>query len=903
MNRTITAIGATLLFTGFFSFTGTLQAQSAPGAQSIPITHTVGQATESAYLYLPNDYSTSTNTYPLLVFLHGMGEGACAGGLPALYNHGDAGGPPYFIERGQWPSSFTNPANGQTYKFIVLAPQYPCQWSYNGRQLTTILNNFIPNYRVDTSRIYVTGLSAGGIGTIEFAVHEGLPEPTYPAAAIVPMSPASIYPPTIWGQTIVNESIDTWAIGSDPADTFGIRARELVSVINSISPGFARFSNYPQGNPQGHCCWNTYYNPTYRESINGVQMNIYEWMLQHTRIGITPPPINLFPTANAGADQSITLPTNTITLSGSGSDSDGTIVSYAWTKVSGGSATIVSSNAATTVVNDLAQGTYRFRLTVTDDDGATASDEVVVNVVTQAGVLAPYTGTPKNIPGTIQVEEYDNGGEGVAYYDNAQGNVAAGSGYRVNEGVDIEVTADTNGEYNLGWTEAGEWTKYSVQVSTTGTYTLNARVASLLSDKSFRVELDGTTIATVTIPNTGGWQQWQTVSIPTITLTAGAHTIRVYNITDGFNLNWISFETMTVSPINQSPTANAGTDQTITLPTTTATLSGSGTDTDGSVISYNWSQMSGPTATIGTATSASTATTFTSAGTYIFQLTVTDNLGAIGTDTVTITINPAADPTPSGSGGGGGSSSSSSSRGTNRPIANAGSDIIIALPTTSVTLRGTGTYTDGSVSYYWTKQSGKSGARITTAANATTTITNLQLGTYVFRLEVTDSDGKRATDEVTVQVVSVGTVIPATASVAGATTSAQIQTTATILNVRKKPSAMGTLLGKVSKGSTGEIVATASGWTQVKFTTGLVGWVSNVYINNTTTPQSITKENSQIKTTATTLNVRKTPAGAIVGKVPFGTTGTVQSSQGSWTEILFSTVLRGFVSNSYIKAI
>lgn len=87
------------------------------------------------------------------------------------------------------------------------------------------------------------------------------------------------------------------------------------------------------------------------------------------------------PKANAGPDQVITLPTDSATLSGSGSDADGTVVAYAWTQVGGtATATIVDPSAATTVVEDLNVGVYVFELTVTDNDGLTGSDQVSVEV-------------------------------------------------------------------------------------------------------------------------------------------------------------------------------------------------------------------------------------------------------------------------------------------------------------------------------------------------------------------------------------------------------------------------------------------------------------------------------------------------------------------------------------------
>jgi hypothetical protein len=95
------------------------------------------------------------------------------------------------------------------------------------------------------------------------------------------------------------------------------------------------------------------------------------------------------------------------------------------------------------------------------------------------------------------------------------------------------------------------------------------------------------------------------------------------------------------SGANQSPTAAAGTDQTITLPTSSVTVDGSSSsDPDGTISTYEWTKTSGPvTYTIVSPNSASTNITGLVAGTYVFTLTVTDNDSATDTDTITITVN------------------------------------------------------------------------------------------------------------------------------------------------------------------------------------------------------------------------------------------------------------------------
>jgi hypothetical protein len=96
-----------------------------------------------------------------------------------------------------------------------------------------------------------------------------------------------------------------------------------------------------------------------------------------------------------------------------------------------------------------------------------------------------------------------------------------------------------------------------------------------------------------------------------------------------------------ITPVNKSPVANAGSDQTITLPVSSVTLNGSGTDPDGTVVSYNWQLVTGPSTaiTISNPSSASTAVSKLSEGVYEFSLTITDDKGAAATDKMTVTVN------------------------------------------------------------------------------------------------------------------------------------------------------------------------------------------------------------------------------------------------------------------------
>ncbi|CAN5834668.1 hypothetical protein BH11BAC4_BH11BAC4_08070 [soil metagenome] len=254
---------------------------------------------------------------------------------------------------------------------------------------------------------------------------------------------------------------------------------------------------------------------------------------------------NIAPVVNAGADIVITSPTVITSLSGSATDADGTIASYSWTKVSGPTGlTITTPLVAVTTITALVQGVYKFELKATDNGGAIGRDTVQVTVNALPSSTTAYGGVRWAIPGKIEAENFDNGGMNVAYYDDSRSNF--GNYYRTTEAVDIQ--ASSEGSPNIGWIAAGEWMKYSVNVTAAANYTLGARVAASAAGKSFRVEMDGVTIATVTVPNTGSTQTWQTVNMSGIALTAGTKTMRIYAISGGsYNLNYVTFTKGTVA--------------------------------------------------------------------------------------------------------------------------------------------------------------------------------------------------------------------------------------------------------------------------------------------------------------------------------------------------------------------
>ncbi|HUR36011.1 MAG TPA: carbohydrate-binding protein [Vicinamibacterales bacterium] len=166
--------------------------------------------------------------------------------------------------------------------------------------------------------------------------------------------------------------------------------------------------------------------------------------------------------------------------------------------------------------------------------GQVSGDSTIVPRVpsSQPGTVSttPFNGAPAALPGTVQVEDFDNGGEGLAYHDIDASN--SGSAYR-QTGVDIENAS--GGGYNVGWVAAGEWLSYTVNVSTAGSYTAQFRVASYGGGGSFHLEIDGANVTgPIAVPDTRWWQTWQTVSRP-VQLPAGRHVARLAMDATGAN--------------------------------------------------------------------------------------------------------------------------------------------------------------------------------------------------------------------------------------------------------------------------------------------------------------------------------------------------------------------------------
>jgi hypothetical protein len=163
----------------------------------------------------------------------------------------------------------------------------------------------------------------------------------------------------------------------------------------------------------------------------------------------------------------------------------------------------------------------------------------------------PFGGTTPVLPGRILAANFDNGGESVAYYNTTVGN--PGGAYRTNEDIGIQVTSDTGGGYNVGWLNTGEWLEYTVNPpDPSAIYSISFRLAAPSSGGQLRVRLNGTVLGAIDVPNTGGYQAWQTVTLPNVPLQGaiGSQALRLEVLNSGFNINWIELDRVQVCSTN-----------------------------------------------------------------------------------------------------------------------------------------------------------------------------------------------------------------------------------------------------------------------------------------------------------------------------------------------------------------
>jgi hypothetical protein len=189
--------------------------------------------------------------------------------------------------------------------------------------------------------------------------------------------------------------------------------------------------------------------------------------------GVVTPP-NQLPVANAGSDLTITLPTSTVQLLGTGTDADGTVATYDWSQVTGpNTAVLTTASLANTAASGLVAGLYQFRLMVTDDKGGSKYDDVVVTVNAQpAPVIASFTPASGPVGSSITV---------------------TGTGFGASQGTSTVAANGVQASSITSWSNTS--TVFGVPAgATTGKLTLTTLAGMAISANSF----------TVTVPTAWG---------------------------------------------------------------------------------------------------------------------------------------------------------------------------------------------------------------------------------------------------------------------------------------------------------------------------------------------------------------------------------------------------------------
>ena len=166
-------------------------------------------------------------------------------------------------------------------------------------------------------------------------------------------------------------------------------------------------------------------------------------------------------------------------------------------------------------------------------------------VARHSGRIVEVSGASTAVGGNVQ--QWDDNGQTcgqwklIATTTSQTSSLIQAEDYSAMNGIQTEATTDTGGGSNVGYTETGDWLAYnSVNFPTTGSYLIEYRVASGVTGGRLSSDLNGGTIilGNVDIPNTGGWQNWQTVT-QTVNVNAGTYNFGIYIQNTGMNINWI----------------------------------------------------------------------------------------------------------------------------------------------------------------------------------------------------------------------------------------------------------------------------------------------------------------------------------------------------------------------------
>lgn len=599
--------------------------------------------------FRPGDYE-SEQKHPLIIFLHGIGEHG--NGTTDLHKIHCCGLPSY-IRKGH-NMEFT--WNGKTESFVVLMPQLaPKFGGWQSFYVNELIDYAKRSLNIDADRIFVTGLSLGGGGTWTYASESQ--DNAEKLAGIVPVVAPCMMTN---GCNIANAQLPVLAVHSanDKTASPTCTTDAIKAITDCGASAIPNLIMYPDG---GHAVW---LKRAFSTDHSYQQPNIYEWMLaQHKKLNP-----NKKPKALADVEVTVSGNTSIVTLTGTGStDPDGTILRHAWRRISGpGGAD--TSGATVSLSNFDRTGTYRYELKVVDDRAEWSLDTIsfTINTVAPADNGSPVADAgedktlvlPENsvmLDGSGSIDgdgmiagyqwNYVNGPEGWNIINSDS--VTATIGGLVKGAYQFSLTVTDNEEKTNSDTVIINVVDYAVSdsnrapVAVTGP-DIRKRMPdnSVILNGQASFDPDGTVARyfweQISGPDSVGIQNRRSAIANVDGLSLGTYRFRL-TVTDDKGRKGSHAITVDVLEPNEEPVAIAGEDETITSDADIFNLDGSESfDADGTIEQYVWRQIDGPGVLVENIGEGTTKVKNAVSGSYVFVLTVTDDMGDSQTDTVVI---------------------------------------------------------------------------------------------------------------------------------------------------------------------------------------------------------------------------------------------------------------------------
>jgi hypothetical protein len=366
--------------------------------------------------YTPPGYDPNgTKVYPTIIFLSGAGEKG--DGSDAALDLLASAALPKQLRDGQ-DLVFTNPVTAAQEGFIVLAPQLPLDRpGWDDYRVDLMLSYAKDSLKTDLNRTYLMGISLGGSGIQRYIMSSV--DRARKFAAIVQASPVCDFMTGPFDN--VNKSgMGVWTFYNN--DDVHTSAGDVASCANQFTNGLKNAVYPPMVQPKltsyvasDHDSWTKAFDITHTYQ----SPNVFEWMLTFDRRTINDPP-----TVDAGLNKFFALPTNSVVLTATASDTKGgTIVSRGWSVVSGPSAPTLSGQSTDNLsATGLVQGTYVFRYTATDNQGAYNTADVSVQVLA-AGTPMPIAIHPRFVYDIAGYSTPRNAGGNPYYMFDSRGTV------------------------------------------------------------------------------------------------------------------------------------------------------------------------------------------------------------------------------------------------------------------------------------------------------------------------------------------------------------------------------------------------------------------------------------------------------------------------------------------------